>query len=74
MLYVLLLHHWYMYNTQRNTARKWHDFGVDIEIDFVIVYMVELDKISVWGIGVDLISVEGSYLASFCVGIENDLV
>ena len=45
-----------MYNTQRNTARKWYDFSVGIEIDLVVVWVVEIDVIYVWGIGVDLIS------------------
>ena len=49
-----------MYNTQSNTARKWHGFGVGIEIDLVVVWVVEIDVISVWGIGVDLISVSVS--------------
>ena len=42
-----------MYNTQNNTARKWHNFG--IEIDFV-EWVVEIHLISVWRIKVDLTS------------------
>ena len=57
-----------MYNTQSNTARKWHGFGVGIEIDLVVVWVVEIDVISVWGIGVDLISVEGLQLTGFVLG------
>ena len=46
-----------MYNTQSNTARKWHGFSVGIEIGLVVVWVVDIDVISVWGIGVDTISV-----------------
>ena len=46
-----------MYNTQSNTARKWHGFSVSIEIDLVVACVVEIDVISMWGIGFDLISV-----------------
>ena len=60
-------------NTQCHTARKLHGFSVGIEIDFV-VWVVDIDVISVRGIGVDLISVWGSELTSFCVGVENDMV
>ena len=49
-----------MYNTQSDTAPKWHDFSVGIEIFLVVVWVVEIDVTSVWGIGVDLISVQGS--------------
>ena len=41
-----------MYNTQSNAARKWNGFSVGIEMD-VVVWVVEIDVISVWGIGVD---------------------
>ena len=44
-----------MYNTRSNTVPKWHDFSVGIEIDLV-VWVVEIDVTSVWGVGVDLIS------------------
>ena len=40
-----------------NTARKLHGFSVGIEIDLVVVWVVEMDVFSVWGIGVGLISV-----------------
>ena len=36
--------------------------------------VVEIDVVSVWGIGVDLISVQGSEMTWFCVGVEDDLV
>ena len=61
-----------MYNTQSDTAPKWHDFSVGIEIFLVVVWVVEIDVTSVWGIGVDLISVWGSDLTWFCGG-RNDL-
>ena len=44
-----------MYNTQSYTARKWHGFSVGIELDLVVVWVVEIDLISEWGIGGDLI-------------------
>ena len=34
---------------------KLHDFSFGIEIDLVVVWLVELDVISSYGIGVDLI-------------------
>ena len=57
-----------MYNTQSNTARKRHGFSVGIDIDLVVVWVVELAVISVWGIGVDLISVQGSEFTWFLCG------
>ena len=45
-----------MYNTQSNTARKWHGFSAGIEIDLVVVWVVEVDEISNLGIGVGSIS------------------
>ena len=46
-----------MYNTQNNTARIWHDCSGGIEINLLVVWVVEIDVISMWGIGVDLILV-----------------
>ena len=46
-----------MYKTQSSTARKRHGFNVGIDIDLVVVWVVEIDVISVSWIGVDLISV-----------------
>ena len=45
-----------MYNTQDTTGWKWHSFSVDIEIDFSwqVVWVVEIDLISVWGGGSEL--------------------
>ena len=45
-----------MYKTQSNTAHKSHGFSVGIEINLVVVWVVEIAVISVWGVGVDLIS------------------
>ena len=45
-----------MHSTQSNMARQSHGFSVGIEIDLVVVWVVEINVISVWGIGVDLIA------------------
>ena len=63
-----------MYNTQSNTAQKWHGFSFG-EIDVVVLWVVEIDVISVWGIGVDYrnwldLSV-GSKITWFSVGDIN---
>ena len=45
-----------MYSTQSNTAGELRGFSVGIEI-YLVVCVVEIDVISLWGIGIDLISV-----------------
>ena len=53
------------YNTQNNKARKRHAFSYGVEMDFLVVWVVQIDLISVWGIGldgIDVISVWGSML------------
>ena len=42
-----------------HTSRKLREFSVGIKIDLVFVWVVEIDAILEWGIGVDLISVQG---------------
>ena len=46
-----------MYTTQNKTARKWHGLSVSIEIDFVDVWVVVIEIISMCGIGIDLVCV-----------------
>ena len=46
-----------MYNTQKYTSRKLHCFGVGVEIDLVVAWVVEMNLISVWGIGIGFTSV-----------------
>ena len=54
-------------------GRKSLGFSVSIEMDLVLK-VGEIDLISVWGIGIDLISVQRSETAWFlCVAVENDL-
>ena len=59
ILHVLLLYHknrhWYVKHT-KYTARR-HGCSAGIEIEVVVVWVVEIDEISMWGIGVDLTSV-----------------
>ena len=54
-----------IYNTQSNTARKSNGFNVGTEIGVFVVWVVKIDVLSVRGIGVDLISVQGSWLTWF---------
>ena len=56
-----------MYNTQSNTSQEGQGFSVGIEVDFV-VWVVEINVISVWAIGVDLVAVQWSELTCFGVG------
>ena len=62
ILYVLYHKNMYWYNTQRNTARKWHGFSVGIEIDLVV-----------WVVKIDGFCVDRSWL-DFSVRIRIDLV
>ena len=52
-------------NTYSNTARKWQDLSVGIEIDFAVVWAVLIDVISV--------GADRSYL-DFIVGIVIGLI
>ena len=65
--------YWYVERAHLH-VQKLPGFSVGINIYLVVAWVVEIDVISVRGIGVDLISVEGSELAWFCMGVENDLV
>ena len=49
-------------------------FRVGIGIGLVSVWVDEIDLMSAQEIEIDLISVKGSELTWFCVGVGNDLV
>ena len=40
----------------------------------IVVWVVEIDWISMWRIGINLIPVDGSEMNWFCAGVVNDLV
>ena len=61
-----------MCNTQNDTDRKLYGFSVDIGIDLGVVWVVEIDLISVYG-GPELTRLQcRSELTWSCVGVEND--